>query len=393
MTLSHPVTGRGQVHVLIVEDDAGDALLTSELLDASDGSFAATTASNLAEAVALLAGRPFACVLLDLGLPDAVGREALEGVLAAAPQAAVIVLTGHDDRDAAVAAVSAGAQDYLAKGSVDGDVLARAVRYAIERKRSDETARALFARELSAAESARLERGLLPRLLLNDPALDSAARYRSGGGAILLGGDFFDAIELDDGSVRVVIGDVAGHSADEAATGVALRIAWRGLVLAGLEETATLPALEAVLEAERPHENLFTTVLDVTIRPDRRSMTARSAGHPPPIVADPEPHLVELGHVGPPLGTFSPGQWVDNAIDLAPGWTALFFTDGLVEGRTAADRTQRWGHDGLLAALRRALHPGNRLGDVADALLAAAEAENGGPVPDDIAILLLSESQ
>jgi hypothetical protein len=68
-----------------------------------------------------------------------------------------------------VQAVAAGAQDYLVKGQVDGPLLARSIRYAVERSRADAELRRLYASELRAAENARLERGLLPHPLVSDP--------------------------------------------------------------------------------------------------------------------------------------------------------------------------------------------------------------------------------
>ena len=230
--------------------------LTSELLQDSGFSFKVEPVRQLAEALAQLE-RGVECVLLDLGLPDAGGLEALDRILAAAPRTAVIVLTGRADRDLALVAVARGAQDYLQKGKLDRELLSRSVRYAVERKRSEEAARQLLARELMASESARLERGLLARPMLAGSGLRSVARYRSAGGSLLLGGDFYDAIELPDGSVRLVIGDVAGHGPDEAAIGVALRIAWRGFVLGGAWPDAVLPNLQALLDAERHNGGPF----------------------------------------------------------------------------------------------------------------------------------------
>ena len=272
--------------VLLVEDDPGDALLTREMLDGSGFSFMIEPANRLADAVVRLR-QGVDCVLLDLGLPDAGGLEALDQIVAAAPRTPVIVLTGRADRDLALAAMARGAQDYLQKGELDGELLSRSVRYAIERKRSEEAARRLLANELLAAESGRLERGLLARPMLRQAGLRSASRYRSGGGSLLLGGDFYDAIELEDGRVRVVIGDVSGHGPDEAAMGVALRIAWRGLVLAGLDEDAILANMQSLLVAERLHDALFATVCDATISVDRSTLTLRTAGHPPPILSGP----------------------------------------------------------------------------------------------------------
>ena len=91
--------------------------------------------------------------------------------------AAVCVLTGRSDEHLGIVAVAEGAQDYLVKGQVDGVLLTRALRYAVERKRADENARRLREVELRQAESARLERGLLPQPLMD---------HRRGRGAHLL---------------------------------------------------------------------------------------------------------------------------------------------------------------------------------------------------------------
>ena len=375
--------------MLIVEDDVGDAYLTGELIAESGDAIEVSIVQALSEAIVRLA-EGFACVLLDLGLPDASGIDALQAILEAAPGVAVIVLTGHDDHELAFEAVAAGAQDYLNKGTVDGVALTRSIRYAVERKRSMETARQLLAHELVAAESARLERGLLPRPIIFDESLRTATRYRSGGSSLLLGGDFYDAVERPDGTVRVVIGDVAGHSADEAAIGVALRIAWRGLVLADLDDDSVLPGLEAVLESERPDEGLFATVCHVVIAPDRGSMVVRSAGHPAPLLLDDTPRELALVSPGPPVGAFRASRWPAEEIALPHEWLLFFYTDGVIEGRSLADRSQRFGVDGLLRAVGSGPWDRHDLGRLAESVVEFAEAENGGRVEDDIALLLLA---
>ncbi len=376
------------IRVLLVEDDPGDALLTSELLHDSGFSFKVEPVRQLADALAHLE-RGVECVLLDLGLPDAGGLEALDRILAAAPRTAVIVLTGRADRDVALDAVARGAQDYLRKGEIDRELLSRSVRYAVERKRSEEAARQLLARELMAAESARLERGLLARPMLAESGLRSAARYRSAGGSLLLGGDFYDAIELPDGSVRLVIGDVSGHGPDEAAIGVALRIAWRGFVLGGVGPEAMLPNLQALLDAERHNEDLFATVCDATIAPDRRSVALSLAGHPGPILMAEDTRQLSAS-AGLPLGLFEPVRWATEVFALPPQWTLIFYTDGIVEGRTRDDRSRRLGVRGLMSQLRGGGWPSDNLGELADKLLAVAEEQNGGPPEDDIALFLVA---
>ena len=124
------------LEVLLVEDSPADALLVSEMLALSGGaSFSIQRCERLAAARDYLLSTPVACVLLDLSLPDATGLEAVRQVRTVAPDVPVVVLSGLTDERIAVQAVQEGAQDYLIKGSADGDLITRAIRYAIERKR------------------------------------------------------------------------------------------------------------------------------------------------------------------------------------------------------------------------------------------------------------------
>src|SRR5687768_7972306 len=177
------------MRVLLVEDDDGDALIVAEELELSGADVALVRAGTLAEAAgADLAA--FDCALLDLNLPDAEGLDGLRRLRALAPDLAVLVLTGLDDERRGVEAVAAGAQDYLVRGSTSGVLLARSLRYAVERRRAELTQQQLSIAQLEARENARLERGLLPEPLVTDPALQLATHYRPGRRRALLGGDF-----------------------------------------------------------------------------------------------------------------------------------------------------------------------------------------------------------
>jgi diguanylate cyclase (GGDEF)-like protein len=98
------------------------------------GSVSVIHHGSLEEAKGTLLEGNFDCVLLDLMLPDSSGLETVRGVRTRAPQAPIVVLSGDDDESIALRAVHEGAQDYLVKGRADGYQMARAVRYAIERK-------------------------------------------------------------------------------------------------------------------------------------------------------------------------------------------------------------------------------------------------------------------
>lgn len=123
------------IHALLVEDNPGDARLIQEALaEASQPRFRLEWAENLGLALEMLKQQQFAVILLDLSLPDSQGMHTVKSIELAAPDTPIVVLTGLDDEALAVEAVRSGAQDYLAKSDATPHLLARVMRYAIERQ-------------------------------------------------------------------------------------------------------------------------------------------------------------------------------------------------------------------------------------------------------------------
>ncbi|MBN2537071.1 PAS domain-containing protein [candidate division WOR-3 bacterium] len=127
----------GPVRVLLVEDDPADALLVRErLADSADG-ISVVWVDTLGGAAARLAEGGIDAILLDLGLGATRGLETLHRMREVTTDVPIVVLTGMGDRLAGVEAIRRGAQDYLAKDRADGEMLARSLRYAVERARSE----------------------------------------------------------------------------------------------------------------------------------------------------------------------------------------------------------------------------------------------------------------
>jgi len=375
--------------LLLVEDDPGDAVLVEELLADSGLRATLSWARSLTEARELLdRGGPRDCILLDLHLPDASGLEVVMQMLAAAPGAPVVVLTGLAEESAGLAAVAAGAQDYLIKGQSAPDVFSRAIRYAVQRKHAERASAALQLSALRAEENARLERGLLPTPLVRTADFEVAARYRPGRAQALLGGDFYDVVETPDGTVHAVIGDVSGHGAAAAAIGVCLRVAWRSLVLAGTTGPSMIGLLEQMLVAERESENAFATLTLLTFAPDRRRVQILRAGHPGLLLRTAGRVDFIEGQAGPALGLVAGVGWRTEELLLPPGAGLVLFTDGLFEGRVGPG-SERLGEDGLVAMARELA--GLPAAEFLDTLIEQTEAAASryGGLADDVAVVHL----
>ncbi|MFD8149960.1 PP2C family protein-serine/threonine phosphatase [Streptomyces sp. NPDC059720] len=381
--------------LLLIEDDPAGSPIVPDMLDETGKPIRVRTARNLTEAARLLTDDVH-CILLDLALP-APGRSdsddelaVLKHVLELAPRHAVLALTASGDAERGAEAVRVGAQDYLFRDELDSRLLSRAIRYAVERKRSESAERRLAEGRLRAQENRRLERGLLPTPLLEGSSLRFAARYRPGRSRALLGGDFYDVVRTPDGTVHAMIGDVCGHGPDEAALGVELRIAWRALTLAGLCGDQLLGTLQEVLEHERADDEIFATLCTVDIAPDGRRAGLCLAGHPSPLLAGPgrPARLLPYDNNGPALGLLPKARWPRMQVELGAEWSLMLYTDGLIEGRIGEGR-ERLGQEGMTEMVRRQFAEGLRGERLLQAAVNEVRELNGGELTDDVAVLLL----
>jgi len=123
------------IQVLLVEDNPDDVCLAKEMLaEFGNGRFDLTCTGRMETALRTLNEQPFDVVLLDLSLPDAHGLESIRQLRTVFPDLPLVVLSGLADQSLAILALRQGAQDYLVKGQGNGDLVTRAIRYAIERK-------------------------------------------------------------------------------------------------------------------------------------------------------------------------------------------------------------------------------------------------------------------
>ena len=285
------------LHLLLVEDDDGDAVLVEELLHDAGIDTDVTRAWSLEAALDALV-MPVDCILLDLGLPDASGLDALLQ-LRRASTAAVVVLTGLDDADRGLEAVGAGADDYLVKGTVDGDALGRAVRYAVERRRGDREQRNQEEERAHVEAVTALASRLRPAPRLTGAPVRVLVRSSDGGP---LSPHLCDVVERPDGTVLSLTGTAAGDGPAAAALAVTVRAAFRALALSVLPVPELLTVLDRLVAS---HEGSVSAVV-VELVPAAREMVCHLAGHHAPLLLSPGAGpLVAAGDRGAPLGSGS----------------------------------------------------------------------------------------
>jgi anti-sigma regulatory factor (Ser/Thr protein kinase) len=224
-----------------------------------------------------------------------------------------------------------------------------------------------------------LQRSLLPEKLPKLPGLTLAARYEPGGAGVNVGGDWYDAIPLDDGRVGLAMGDVVGHGLEAASLMGQLRHAARAYALEGHSPPAVLDRLDRLVRSLPGAQ--MATLLYLVVDSDLRTVRFASAGHVPPLVVSPdgEPRFLE-GAPNPPLGVFDSAGHKELTATLEPGSTIVLYTDGLVEQRGVSIDA---GLEALRQAARDPADPVELCDHLVDSMLSIH------PAHDDIAVLAL----
>jgi PAS domain S-box-containing protein len=243
-----------------------------------------------------------------------------------------------------------------------------------ERKEMEERLELAYRRDHEIA--ATLQRSLLPDRLPTIDGMELEGRYLPATSGAAIGGDWYDAVELDETRVAVVVGDVVGHGLRAAATMGQLRNAFRAYALLGSSPAETFGRLNRLLALDR--DDVMATALYALVDRDSGAIEYCSAGHPPAVVVGAgDVRFLEQGR-SVPLGTADHVAYRDARDRLEPGSTLLLYTDGLVERRDVPldDRLLRLGE---VAARTK-----GGLDAMCDAIV---EDAVGAGAPDDVALL------
>jgi phosphoserine phosphatase RsbU/P len=320
------------VKILLVEDDPDDVWVMRNLLaDRWDAPFDLAQVELLAAAIERCREDVFDVILLDLSLPDSHGLETFYTLQAHAGDVPIVVLSGQDDERIAVKAVQAGAQDYLVKGQVNDLLLARSIRYAIERGRRHRAEEVMrdTSEEFRAAQE--IQQRLYPAQAPVLAGFDIAGALFP---AKATAGDYFDYIPMLDGCLGLVLGDVSSHGMGPALLMSETRACLRTLAQAQSDVGEILTRTNRVLAADTSDFH-FVTLAMARLDPRDRSMVYASAGQRGYLLHSGIDATI-LDSTSLPLGvrgdTVVPTA---TPITLQPGELLTFFTDGVAEAESS----------------------------------------------------------
>ncbi|MBC8097241.1 MAG: SpoIIE family protein phosphatase [Akkermansiaceae bacterium] len=389
-----PALRPSRIRILLIEDNPADAYLIQLMLaDAGAELFDVEWVDLIERGLKRISEGGIDIVLSDLSLPDSQGLKTFSRLYAHAPEVPIIVLSGLSDTAIALNAVHEGAQDFLVKGQVDGPLLARAVQYAIERKRMTEQLHR-YADELRT-KNAQLEADFnmareiqqifLPNhyptfplgSLPEDSAIKFSHRYIS---AAAVGGDFFDFFAINDTSCGVFICDVMGHGMRAALITAIMRGLIEELMVEAPEPGTFLTEINRSLRAilRQTHETFLATAFYAVADVGTGELLFSSAGHPSPLFRDWAAKTVQpLKHYdarhGPGLGLFERADYPTSRIPLHERDVLLLFTDGIYEGNNSQE--EEFGQQRLLDFVRA--RPDQPADELLDEMLRAAQEFSG----------------
>jgi AmiR/NasT family two-component response regulator len=367
-----PSAPSDSARVLVCEDEGLTALRLKRVLgmlgyavagEARDGEEAVREARRLRPDV----------ILMDVNMPKLDGIQALERIMQECPTT-VLMLTAYSEQELVQRALAAGASGYLVKPVVN-EQLRPAISIAMARfaelRQERDVATSLAEQFASQAPAV--------------PGFQVASRFEPASELARVGGDFFDFVSLDDHRTGVVIGDVCGKGIATATYTAMARHMLRAYCVEDPSPERVLTRLNRALYQQMSEECPFISLLYGVL--DRRdsSFTYCSAGHPAPLLWEPEQQACRsLGLNRGVVGMFLERDYARERVTLSPGALLVMFTDGVSEAHTGREMLESTGV--RLVVEEHATEP---VQAIADAILFRAREFAGGFLRDDVAILVI----
>jgi phosphoserine phosphatase RsbU/P len=383
------VPSNGPQHrLLVVDDNEMNRDMLSRRLQRQG--FRVDLAENGQQALESISAQPFDLILLDIMMPVMNGYDLLERLKAdpVLRHIPVIMITAVDDAESIARCIEMGAEDHLPK-PFNPAILRARVDSALAKKRlrdREQVYAKSLERELAIGRD--IQRSFLPETLPGVPGWELAARFQP---ARQVAGDFYDAFELPDGRLGLVVADVCDKG-----VGAALFMAlFRSLLRVLAEQNCTdadpqkvlvgtLGSINDYIAHTHSRANMFATLFFAVLSPETGALHYVNAGHDPPIVLEPGADTIRrLAPSGPAVGLSAGLRFRADSTVLAPGAMLLAFTDGVTDARDSD--AQMFGESRLLALLDSRSATAAETLDRVESALAGFVAD--GPHFDDITLL------
>ena len=324
-------------------------------------------------------------VLLDVEMPGMSGFDVCRRLRAdpTLGEVPIVLITALSDQAARLKGIEAGADDFISKPFDRAELAARVrtITRLNRYRRLQEGQQLAQQIEMAAA----IQEQLLPHSAPCVPGLELSSRYRP---AALVGGDFFDFVDLHPG-LFFAIADVAGHGLASALFMSNARSVLRALRPWTLGLTELADHLNSRITEDAGDSGMFVSAVIGEYRPASRTIDLVNCGHPEPVLLRADGRVVTVGASASPIGlTNVLGAETFTAV-LEPGDMLCLFTDGIIEASDKAGHA--FGADGITHVLRE--HRNAPLDAIANAILAAVNDFHGAPPADDVTLVLLRHKE
>ena len=380
---------------ILIADDQPDVLNALRLLLKGQG-YETEGVTSPAELLTALGAQEFDLVLMDLNYArdTTSGREGLDlldKLKGFEDPPAIVVMTGWATVGLAVEAMQYGVADFVEKPWSNArllEILQKQVALGRERRASRrrvaQESRQLHHQEQEVAEARAIQQGLLPSFIPQCAGYEIAGAWQP---ALSVGGDYYDVLAFDDGTVGLCIADVAGKGMPAALLMSNLQAAVRGLASPLLPPDGLCTRLNSLV-CHNTGSDRFITFFYAQLDGPERVLRYTNAGHNAPIVLHQDGSHDRLDAGGGVLGVFPQQTFIVSTAKLVPGDRVLLFTDGVTE---AYDGTgEEYGEARLLSLLQENRQAG--ASTLQEKILAAAGEFSRGHWQDDATVVVLAVS-
>ena len=387
---------------ILIADDQPDVLLALRLLLKGNG-YATETVTSPAELLEAVAVREFDLVLMDLNYARDTtsgqeGLDLLSHLKAIENAPPIIVMTGWATVGLAVEAMQRGVTDFVEKPWTNSKLLASLERQiAIGRERRavakgvvranqahSEMASLVYQHEREIAEARSIQEGFLPKEIPQLDGYEIASAWQS---ARVVGGDYFDVLSFDHGSLGICIADVAGKGMPAALLMSNLQAAVRGLASADVAPADLCTRLNVLL-CRNMASDRFITFFYAHLDGPTGTIRYVNAGHNPPVVMHSDGSHDRLTEGGIVLGAFPNQKFVAGTVRLRSGDRLVLYTDGVTEAANADD--EEFGDGRLIQLLSD--HRSASAKQLQTQILASAGQFCANHWQDDATLLILAAS-